>query len=472
MRRLVCSVREFDLGNRAVLGMYEKLRHENSFVLHSSMPHRSLGRHSYLGFEPFLVFKSKGRNYWLNGERGRGNPMEALRGLVGEFALERKEGMPLLCGGAVGYFSYDIARFFERLPGKAKDDLGLPDAYFLFVDKVIAVDHFGRKMKLVALGESKREANEKIGEMAKKIGERQSASAMALPLQKPVEREIKSNFSKEAYIRAVERARDYIMAGDAFQVNLSQRLETETREEPFLLFERLARTNPAPFSAFLNLGGFQIASSSPERLVKVEGNHTKVVETRPIGGTRPRGRTRGEDKRLEKELLSSEKERAEHAMLVDLERNDLGRVCAFGTVKPRELFSVERYARVMHLVSEIRGELSKGKDCFDVLKAMFPGGTITGCPKVRVMEIIDELEPTARGVYTGSIGFLNFNSEMELNIAIRTIIVKENRAFLSVGGGIVADSVAEKEFEETMHKASALLAALNGWGNEQHDYCD
>lgn len=456
-KRLISSVKELPLGKETAIGIYRKVLSDNSFILQSSLLDEKLGKYSYIGFDPFLVFKSKGKNYWINGKKRMGAPLNALREIIYSFKVERKECMPLFCGGAAGYFSYDIVHFLENLPKNAKDDLKLPDIYFIFVDKLIAFDHISRKIKLIALGNNRKEAEEKIRDIEMKIKGREDKIKRKKSM-KGIDKKIKSNFSKKAYINAVKKVKDYIMAGDAFQVNLSKRLQVGIACEPIELYEKLMQTNPAPFSAFLNLDGFQIASSSPERLVKVEKG---IVTTRPIGGTRPRGRNSEEDKSLEEELLSSEKEKAEHAMLVDLERNDIGRISCYGTVRPKELFTVERYAKVMHLVSEIEGILCKDKDCFDVLKAMFPGGTITGCPKVRVMEIIDELEPTARGPYTGSIGFINFNNEMDLNIAIRTLIIKDSIAYLNVGGGIVADSRPEKEYKETLHKAEALIDALN-----------
>jgi para-aminobenzoate synthetase component 1 len=269
---------------------------------------------------------------------------------------------------------------------------------------------------------------------------------------------LKSNFSCEEYLKAVERAKEYILAGDIFQVNLSQRFEADLTIPPYELYRRLRRINPAPFASYLNFAGVSVVSASPERFLKLQGDW---VETRPIKGTRPRGKSAEEDRALAQELLSSIKDRAENVMIVDLERNDLGRVCRYGTVRVVELAILETYPTVFHLTSTVRGRLCPDKTRIDLLKATFPGGSITGAPKVRAMEIIDELEPTRRSVYTGSIGYLSFSGEMDLNIVIRTFLVKEGKAYFQVGGGIVYDSEPEAEYEETLDKAKALFQALN-----------
>jgi len=268
----------------------------------------------------------------------------------------------------------------------------------------------------------------------------------------------RSNFTKSGFEKIVRRAKEYIADGDIYQANLSQRFSVDIgRQDAFGLYERLSKINPSPFACFLDFGELKIASSSPERLLKLENN---VVQTRPIAGTRPKGKTALQNFTLSRELILSDKERAEHIMLVDLERNDLGRVCEYASVKVDELMLLEKYSHVMHIVSNVTGRLKPLKDRFDLLRAVFPGGTITGCPKIRCMEIIDELEPVARNIYTGSIGYLDFNGDMDLNIAIRTFVIKRNKAYVQTGAGIVADSDPEKEYYETLYKAQALFKSL------------
>lgn len=437
---------------------YKKIAGKYSFLLHSSLRDRKTGNYSYIGYDPFLVFKSTGKNYQINGKARKGNPLEALRKIMKGLQLKRPKKFPLFYGGCAGYFSYDVARLLEKIPKKNQGNLHLPEIFLVFPKKIIAFDHAKGRATIIGIGSSEKESLENAAKIQRDLESCKKGKNKDADKGKKGKPKIKALSTRQEYEKAVKKARDYVLAGDAFQVNLSQGFEAEIGRTPFVLYEKLAEKNPAPFSSFLDFGDFQIASSSPERLVKVERGK---ISTRPIGGTRKRGENREDDLALEKELLSSEKERAEHSMLVDLERNDIGRVSETGSVKARELFTVERYARVMHLVSEIEGKLASGKDCIDVFKAMFPGGTITGCPKVRVMEIIEELEKMRREVYCGSIGFMNFNREMDLNIAIRTIVLlKDGKAFFSTGAGIVADSKPKEEYIETLHKAKAIIEAL------------
>ena len=441
----------------------------HSFFLDSGMDPAKLGRYSFIGSDPFLVLRSRGEEISLIGdgvkETRRGNPFDVVGELLSVYSLaECPAGIPL-AGGVVGYFGYDLCHFIERLPATAVDDLSLPECYLAFYDTVLVFDHREGRTCLVSTGfpelderKRKRRAEERLKEIRGRVLDENRVREE--PYLAPVREGIllKSNFSREAYLQAVAAVRDYIRAGDIFQVNLSQRFEADLNIPPYELYQRLRQINPAPFAGYLNFEGVSVVSASPERFLRVQGDR---VETRPVKGTRPRGKSAAEDRALAAELLSSLKDRAENVMIVDLERNDIGRVCRYGTVKVDELAILETYSTVFHLTSTVRGRLCPDKDRIDLLKATFPGGSITGAPKVRAMEIIDELEPTRRSVYTGSIGYLSFNGEMDSNIVIRTFLVKEGRAYFQVGGGIVYDSEPELEYEETLHKARALFQALN-----------
>ena len=437
-----------------------------SFWLDSGMDPQKLGRYSFMGSDPFLVMKSRGDEITLirDGaeEKRRGNPFDVLGKLLESYKIDRGELPVPFSGGAVGYLGYDLCHFIEKLPKKAIDDLNLPECYLCFYDAVVAFDHLENKVYIVSTGFP--ESGEKRRERAEaRLNELRSGVATAPPPAEIKEKKaggglkLKGNFSHEGYLVAVTRAREYIGAGDIFQVNLSQRFEAEMPAPPYELYQRLRKINPAPFAAYCNFEGVGIAGASPERFLKVTGD---LVETRPIKGTKPRGKTPAEDKVLAESLLNSIKDRAENIMIVDLERNDIGRVCRYGTVKVTELAILETYPTVFHLTSTVNGRLREGKGYIDLLKATFPGGSITGAPKVRAMEIIDELEPTRRSVYTGSMGYLSFNGDMDLNIVIRTIIVKDGRAYFQVGGAIVYDSEPEAEYIETLDKGKALAESL------------
>jgi len=370
----------------------------------------------------------------------RDNPsvFEELHLFYSKYAEKyRVENLPF---GIYGYISYDLNRFIENVPSPYVDDLKMPDVHFFLPKQTLIFDNLKEKFFLVSLEGSLNVDN---------LPEYRSKDYSSVFY--------KTNMERDYFTYAVERIKDYIAAGDSFQVNFSQRIDVLFEESFVELYRRLRLLNPSPFSFYFNLGEFTAVSCSPERLVKVEGN---VVETRPIAGTRRRGRSREEDLELERELFLSEKERAEHVMLVDLERNDLGRICDYGTVEVDELMVPERYSHVIHIVSNVRGVLKKGIRNVDVLRALFPGGTITGAPKVRTMEIIAELEPTRRALYTGSVGYMAFNGSMDFNIVIRTLLFRENLGTLQVGAGIVWDSVPEREFKETLHKGRALLESL------------
>jgi para-aminobenzoate synthetase component 1 len=371
-----------------------------------------------------------------------------------------------MVGGAVGYFSYDLCHFIERLPLTAIDDLHLPECYFAFYDCILAFDHRENKVYIASSGfpeleedRRKKRAEQRLHQMKEQLATTPPISASLLQENDDIVPGValRSNFTHQQYLKAVETAREHIAAGDIFQVNLSQRFEVDLPIHPYQLYRYLRHINPAPFAAYLNFDEVTIISASPERFLRVQGDG---VETRPMKGTRPRGSTVAEDEALGRELTNSIKDRAENVMIVDLERNDLGRVCRFGTVRVSELCTLEKYATVFQLTSTVEGKLRPDKTRIDLLKACFPGGSITGAPKVRAMEIIDELEPTRRSIYTGSIGYLSFNGEMDLNIVIRTILAKRGKMYFQVGGGIIYDSEPEAEYQETLDKARALFQAL------------
>ena len=450
-------------------GLFELVKDRPySFFLDSGMDHQRLGRYSFLGSEPFLVMNSRGSEITLvrgqEHEVQHGNPFDAIGKLLEIYKLDQCPAPVPFLGGAVGYFSYDLCHFVERLPSTAINDFNLPESYFAFYDTVVAFDHLEGKTYLVATGfpemeerERLKRAKMRLEEMKRWLCPSHPVITVSRSLEQNEEITLKSNFTHEEYIKAVNRVREYIAAGDVFQVNLSQRFEADLEIPPYDLYKRLRRVNPAPFASYLNFPDVAIVSASPERFLKVQGD---LVETRPIKGTRPRGKDTIEDQRLAKELTHSTKDRAENVMIVDLERNDLGRVCRYGTIKVTELAILETFPTVFHLTSTIVGRLHRGKSNIDLLKATFPGGSITGAPKVRAMEIIDELEPTKRSIYTGSIGYLSFNGDLDINIVIRTFLIKEGRAYFQVGGGIIYDSDSEAEYMETLDKARALIQAL------------
>ena len=439
-----------------------------SFYLDSGMDPQKLGRYSFMGSDPFLVMRSRGDEITLikDGveEVRRGNPFDMLGELLAKYSLDgSKAGIPFT-GGAVGYFSYDLCHFIERLPNSAVDDLQLPECYLGFYDAIVAFDHKENKAYLVSTGFPELEEGKRHHRAEERVNELRSLVLLSPPPHEIKETPsgkgivLKANFSHEGYLKAVATAREYICAGDIFQVNLSQRLEVDMNTTPYELYKRLRKINPAPFANYFNFDGVSIVGASPERFLKLRGDW---VETRPIKGTKPRGKTPEEDKALAESLLKSAKDRAENIMIVDLERNDIGRVCRYGTVKVTELAILETYPTVFHLTSTVVGQVREGKSRIDLLKATFPGGSITGAPKVRAMEIIDELEPTRRSVYTGSLGYLSFGGDMDLDIVIRTIIVKDGRAYFQVGGAIVYDSEPEAEYIETLDKGKALIQALS-----------
>ncbi len=424
------------------------------FFLDSGMDHEKLGRFSFMGAEPFLILKSKGRFIEIiegsRVERFIGNPFLVLKELLKKYSDNFYLDDIPFSGGAVGYFSYDLCHFIEKLPSTAIDDIDAPDCWVGFYNDIVAVDH--QKNKTYRIINSKFQ-----NPNSKQIPNSKFQISSQLPVTQAVG--IKSNFLKEGYIAAINRAKEYIKEGDIYQVNLSQRFETDLAMPPFELYRKLRKINPAPFAAYLDFGEVKVVSASPERFLKVDAKG-RYIETRPIKGTRPRGAGPLDDERFKRELINSAKDRAEHIMIVDLERNDLGRVCEYGSVKPAEFIILEKYSTVFHLVSTVSGTLREGVDAADCLLNCFPGGSITGAPKIRSMEIIDELEPTKRSIYTGAIGYIGFNGNMDTNIVIRTFIAKGGKLYFQVGGGIVADSDPEAEYQETLDKAKALIEAI------------
>ncbi len=440
------------------------------FFLDSALVMDRMGRYSMLGSGPMLSISAKGRRCEITqaGKTTRlaANPFEMLREYLDRYATHDESGLPFTTG-AVGFLGYDLRHLIERLPSSGVDDTGLPDMYFSFYDRAVIFDHKESRCFLAAAefeagGSRGRRtaAKNKLNELEKHIS-RRPVSEIKVATCGRRKHKIRSNFTHEDYVRTVRRAKEYIAAGDIFQVNLSQRFHTTLSEPPEALYRRLRKVNPAPFACYLGLGRMAVLSASPELFLRVRG---RSVQTRPIKGTRPRGQNESNDKLMREELLASEKDGAELAMIVDLERNDLGRVCEYGSVRVTEPRALETYPTVHHLVATVEGTLHPRFDFVDLIKATFPGGSITGAPKIRAMEIIDELEPTCRNLYTGAIGCIGFDGKMELNIVIRTFLVNGTDLFFQFGGGIVADSEPEAEYEETLHKAKGLLLSVNPVG--------
>ncbi|MFQ5717058.1 MAG: anthranilate synthase component I [Nitrospinales bacterium] len=453
---------------------YMKIRQESySFLLESVQGGERWARYCFLGCNPSTIIRLRGRKITVqkNGvveEKtiSAENPLEGLKEILSRYKPAPTPDLPRFAGGAVGFISYDMARFFERLPNQAADDLDMPDALFMTTDTLLIFDNVYQTIKIVSnafvenddLEGLYRSAIGKIEAIEEKL--RQNVPEVSLPIppdEAAYTPRFESNFKKEDFIKAVRKIKQYIMEGDVIQTVLAQRLKLKITRDPFDIYRALRAINPSPYMYFLSFGEFQIVGSSPEALVRQEG---RLVENRPIAGTRRRGKSEDEDLELERELLKDEKELAEHIMLVDLGRNDLGRIAEPSTVEVNEKFLIERYSHVMHIVSNVRCVLKKGYDCFDVLKAAFPAGTVSGAPKIRAMEIIDELEPTRRGLYAGAVGYISFTGNMDTAIAIRTLVIKDKTAYLGIGAGIVADSDPEREFEETMNKGKALLKAI------------
>jgi anthranilate synthase component 1 len=456
-----------------------------AFLFESVVGGERVGRYSFLGSGPFLRFQAFDRRVQVQentpaagGGRPRPpataeyehpDPLKLLEEKLAAYRAPHLPGLPRFCGGAVGYAGYDTVRYVERLPSPPPDDRNLPDLCFAFYDRMVIFDHINKTIAVVAhahvpgagkeeLARSYKEACDRVDRLVERL--QQGVADLQLTDISP-EGETRlpytSNFEPAGYMAAVEKCKEYIKAGDAFQVVLSQRLQTETRARPFDIYRTLRVVNPSPFMFYVKAGPVCLVGSSPEILVRVEGDR---VTLRPLAGTRRRGKTEDEDVQLAAELLADPKERAEHIMLVDLGRNDVGRVARYGTVQLSDVMTIERYSHVMHISSTVTGRLQEGKSAFDALRAGLPAGTLSGAPKVRAMEIIDELEPHRRGPYGGAVGYVDFSGNMDTCIALRTLVLKGQTAYLQAGAGIVADSVPEAEYKETLDKAMGLLRAL------------
>lgn len=435
------------------------------FLLESADGPRKTARYSIIGCNPFITFSAK-RSLCSIVERGKrsveaGDPIPILRELLAPYKVPRQAYLPDFYGGAVGLFSYDMKNYFEELPETVEDDLETPDCFVAFVDTVIVFDRAEKTSEIIAsefhssnLAESRAKARSKAESLLAKL---RAGLSRATNDEQIRFGKMTSTHTRKQYAAMVEQTKQYIAAGDIFQANLSQRLCFPFEGGAIELYNRLSAINPSPFAFYFDFGDFHLVSCSPERLLKLAGD---FVETRPIAGTHPRGRTRDEDEEMRGKLIVHPKERAEHIMIVDMARNDIGRVCVCGSVRPDELMVIEQYSHVFHIVSNVVGTLAPGRDAFDALAAVFPGASITGVPKIRCMEIIDELEPVRRGPYTGSLGWISYSGDMDLNIIIRTFVLKDGHAYIQVGGGVVADSVPDGEYRETLSKAQALIEAL------------
>ena len=468
---LIPVYREILADTETPVSVLMKLRSKtHAFLLESVEGGEKWGRYTFLGADPRTIFRVRGDEILIreNGHEERrqhgGDPLRFLRELMGRYKPIPTEGLPRFYGGAVGFLGYDMVRYFERLPAGAADELGTDDAVFLITDTLIIFDNVRHTIKIVACVCTERggELRALYEEGMQKIEE--TIALIRAPIEgrnAPPERGdtpvLRSNMTPEEYKSMVGRAKEYIVAGDIIQVVLSQRFEMKNDSDPVDLYRALRYINPSPYLFYLKADDLTLIGSSPEVMVRLEEG---VVELRPIAGTRRRGKTEQEDRALADELLRDPKERAEHVMLVDLGRNDLGRIAQTGSVQVNQLMTVERYSHVMHLVSNIQAHLAHGRDCFDVLRAAFPAGTLSGAPKIRAMEIIDELEPTRRGPYGGAVGYFSYTGNMDLCITIRTMTVKDNRIFIQVGAGIVADSDPDAEYRETVNKGEGMVRAI------------
>ena len=441
-------------------------REPGVFFLDSARGFGRLGRYSFLGAHPFMTLTVRGTSAEIVRDRHRrsrtGNPFDVLRELLADFRIAPVELPVPFATGAVGFLSYDLKNHVERLPSAAVRDVDVPEMYFAFHDAVLAFDHDADRVFLTASARGlsrkvRRSRGRDAAERLRKLVSRLPDVPPTFDDESATPPTLDSNFTRHDYLRTLERTKEYIAAGDIFQANISQRFHTTWSASSAELFRRLREINPAPFAAYFDFPGGTVLSSSPERFLKVSGRR---VETRPVKGTRRRTGEPQADARASAELVASKKDRAELAMIVDLERNDLGRVCEYGSVRVTEPLVLETYPTVFHLVSTVEGVLHPDQDLVDLLRATFPGGSITGAPKIRAMEIIDELEPTARNVYTGSIGYIDFSGRVDLNIAIRTMVKIGDDVTFQAGGGIVADSDPAAEYDETVDKARALIRAL------------
>ncbi|HXO39309.1 MAG TPA: anthranilate synthase component I [Candidatus Acidoferrum sp.] len=441
----------------------------NAFLLESVEGGEKIGRYTFLGARPYMILRARGRQITIerHGKKTQqeGDIFKILDGLLREHTPAHLPGLPPFTAGAVGFLAHDVVRQLEVLPVLAKDDLQMPDCNLMFFDRLLAFDHVRHEIFIIATADVRTQSPKQayaqalrdIARIEKKLAAPLPAKFLRAPRPKTGKVKVAVSVSKKHFIRTVEKIKEYIMAGDVFQAVPSLRLELEPGVEPLNVYRALRRVNPSPYMYFLRMGEMTVLGSSPEMLVRVTG---RKLEYRPIAGTRKRGKDEAEDLKLEDELRNDEKERAEHVMLVDLGRNDVGRVSEFGSVKVRDLMFVERYSHVMHLVSAVEGTLRAGLTPIDALSSCFPAGTLTGAPKVRAMEIIEEVEPVRRGIYGGSVLYADFAGNLDSCIAIRTMLVKGKKAYVQAGAGIVADSVPESEYQECLNKTRALVRAV------------
>ncbi|MEK6725401.1 MAG: anthranilate synthase component I [Deltaproteobacteria bacterium] len=438
---------------------------KHSFLLESVEGGEKWGRYSFLGSNPSIIFKCKGNSITVTRDTvsetfESHDPLSVIKELMSRYRPVKLLGLPRFFGGAVGFLSYDMVRFFEDIGSRAADTLKIDDAVFMITDTLLIFDNLKHRIKVVSNahidGDAESAYSEAVARIDAIIG-RLRAPLPGIGSDGGGKAEITPEMTKEAYLEMVRKAKEYIKAGDIIQVVPSQRFRAELTAAPFNIYRALKLINPSPYMYYLKLDDLTIIGTSPEILVRVEGED---VDVRPIAGTRQRGKSDEEDRALEYELLADPKERAEHIMLVDLGRNDIGRVSEVGSVQVTELMTVERYSHVMHIVSNVRGRLKAGLDSFDVLRATFPAGTVSGAPKVRAMEIIEELEPSRRGPYAGCLGYFGFSGNMDMCITIRTMVIKDNQIYMQAGGGVVADSDPDAEYQETVNKATALFKAV------------
>jgi len=453
------------------VSVYSKVFSEGSSCLLESVEGSArLSRYSFIAGDPFLTVKAHRNEIEINNgkkiTRKQGSLDAVLRDMLKSFRAVESPDLPRFFGGAVGYIGYDSVRQFEHLPDQPFDDLDLPDACLIFPESVIAFDHLTSKLKVIVNAritsdpeKAYIQAVNKIEQLTAAIRNNQPKNILNsdLPRQHNQELEVESGISRPEFCRKVEKIKEHIRSGDILQAVLSQRFAVQTEASPFEVYRALRSINPSPYMYYLNFNDLKVAGASPEMLVRLDNG---IVENRPIAGTRPRGVSPESDKALEEELLSDPKERAEHVMLVDLGRNDLGRVAKYGSVEVPVFMNCDRYSHVMHLVSEVKGIIADGKDAFDALVAGFPAGTVSGAPKIRAMEIIDQMEPVKRGPYAGAVGYFSYSGGMDTCITIRTIIFSGGKAYAQAGAGIVADSDPDSEYEETVNKAKVLIRAL------------
>ncbi|PRX28934.1 anthranilate synthase component I [Orenia metallireducens] len=449
---------------------FKKLKGEGySYLLESVEQGQKIGRYSFIGIDYHAIVSSKDGQLVVKDSSGKilkskdtENPLQDLKDILSKYQSVEVEGLPLFYGGAVGYLGYDVVKYFENIPQDNEDDLVLPEMNFILSDTLVIFDHLHHSIKVVTnvkvsdnLESDYRLAKEKIDKIITKLDTPLKEESRSEVKEKKLK--FKSNISKEEFMKNVEKAKDYIREGDIFQVVLSQRLEVPITAGSFDIYRQLRRVNPSPYMYYLDFVDFEIVGSSPELLVRVEDG---VIENRPIAGTRKRGKDSQEDRELAQDLLGDEKERAEHIMLVDLGRNDIGKVSEYGSVEVSRLMEIEYYSHVMHIVSDVQGKLKNDEDIYSGLQSCFPAGTLSGAPKIRAMEIIDELENTRRGPYGGSIGYFGYSGNLDSCITIRTMVIKDKKAYVQAGAGIVADSDPEFEYQETLNKAQALLEAV------------